>query len=90
MAKKSTERTSLGQNITKEEALVKIARQVAEIKQQLERSRIDLKAALKPKRYSMNFQVNAFRKEINYWKGQATRLKLEPITEVDWAKQFGS
>jgi hypothetical protein len=76
--------------LPKAEALAKIATMMAAIKVQLEASQAQLKAAVKPERYALNFQVNAHKKEINFWKVQVTRLKKEPKTEVDWNEEFGA
>ena len=88
MAKQSTETTPV-ETMPKAEALAKIAKQVAEIKVQLEASKLQLKAAVKPNRYALNFQVNGYRSQANFWKAQMARLKKEPKTEINWAKEFG-
>jgi hypothetical protein len=72
----------------KAEAIAKIAKQVAEIRVQLEASREQLKAAVYPNRYALNFQVNALRGKANFWKAQISRLQKEPKTSVDWSKEF--
>jgi hypothetical protein len=72
----------------KAEAIAKIAQQVAAIKVQLEAAQQQLKAAVYPNRYVLNFQVNALRGKANFWKAQISRLKKEPKTSVDWSKEF--
>ena len=80
--------TSPSAVMPKAEAIAKIAQQVTEIKVQLEASREQLKTAVYPNRYALNFQVNALRAKSNFWKAQVARLKKEPKTSIDWSKEF--
>lgn len=74
--------------IPKAEAIETIAKNVAAIRVRLASAKVLLAAAVKPERYALHFQVNALKKQANFWKAQISRLKKESKTEVDWAKEF--
>jgi len=66
----------------KAEAIEKIARQAAAVKTQLETAQAQLKAAVSPGKYALNFQVNALKKEMHSYKAQIVRLKKAPVAEA--------
>jgi len=76
--------------IPKAQAIEKLARHVAAVKVQLEAAKAQLKAAVSPGRYALNFQVNALKKEIHHCKTQISRLQKDPRTEVAWSDKYGA
>jgi len=76
--------------IPKAEAIEKITKLIASIKVNLAASKAQVKAAVKPERYALKFQADGYQKQANFWKAQIARLKKEPKTQVDWAKEFGA
>ena len=75
--------------IPKTEALEKFSTHLAGVRVQLIAARTQLKAAVSPEKYRLNFQVNALKKEAHFCKAQITRLKKSPATEVLWSDRFG-
>ena len=76
--------------IPKAEAIEKITKLIAAIKVNLTASKAQLKTAVAPERYALNFQKDGYQKQANFWKAQIARLKKEPKTEVNWTKEFGA
>ena len=68
--------------VPKAEALDRIARRLASLATELDAAKERMKTAVKPGRYALNFQINSLKKEIHYWKSQATRLRSLPRNEV--------
>jgi len=89
--KKSTLVTpSQAVKIPKAEAIEKFAKSNAAARILLETAKAQLKAAVSPDKYALNFQVNALKKQVNFGKAQITRIKKEPGTEVIWEASFGA
>jgi hypothetical protein len=65
-------------NVPKAEAIEKFARHAATVKAQLEAAQAQLKTAVSPGKYALNFQVNALKKELHQDKAQILRLKKAP------------
>jgi hypothetical protein len=76
--------------IPKAEAIEKLARHVASVKTQLEAAQAQLKAAVSPGKYALNFQVNALKKELHHYKAQIARLQKEPRAVVEWSEKRGA
>jgi len=76
--------------IPKTEAIEKYATHLAAVRVRLIAAKTQLKGAVSPDKYSLNFQVNALKKEAHFCKGQISRLKKIPATEVLWTENFGS
>ena len=74
--------------LPKAEAIEKISKHLANVRVQLTASKTQLQAAQSPDKYSLNFQVNALRKQANFWKGQIARIKKAPKDEINWSKDF--
>jgi hypothetical protein len=72
----------------KADALAKIAKLSAAVNLQLTAVAALKKAAEKSDRYVLNFQLNSLKKEANFWKAQANRIKKASKTEINWAKEF--
>jgi hypothetical protein len=68
--------------VPKGEAIQRIATHIASLNCQLDEAKAQMKAAVKPGRYVLNFQRNALKKELHYWKNQSARLKALPEAEV--------
>ena len=73
--------------VPKGEAIERIATHITSLNLQLEAAKAQMKAAVKPGRYLLNFQINALKKERHYWKNQSARLKTLAKAEVPlWDK----
>ena len=76
--------------VPKAEALDRIARHMESLKQELAAASERMKSAVKPGRYALNFQINALKKELHYWKSQSNRLKALPRSEVPLSEKLGT
>ena len=76
--------------IPKAEAIANLTKRSAAIKVQMEASKAQLQAAVKPGKYALHFQTDALKKQMNFCKSQISRLKKAPGTEVVWDERFGS
>jgi hypothetical protein len=75
----------------KADAIDKIAKNLVTVRAQLATTQAELKAAVSPDKYRLNFQVNALKKQANFGKAQIARLKKIPATEVAWSDSlFGA
>lgn len=76
--------------VPKSEAIQRIVSHITSLNSQLEAAKTQMKAAVKPGRYGLNFQINALKKEIHYWKNQTARLKALPNKEVPLWDKLGA
>ena len=76
--------------LPKAEAIEKISKHLANVRVQLTASKTQLQAAQSPDKYSLNFQVNALKKQANFCKAQIARLKKSPSADVIWSDKFGA
>jgi hypothetical protein len=76
--------------LPKGEAIERIGKHLAALSSQLDQKKTQMKTAVKPGRYALNFQINALKKEIHHWKIQASRIRREPRTEVPVPENFGT
>jgi capsule polysaccharide export protein KpsE/RkpR len=76
--------------VPKAEAIDRISKHLAALNVQLDAAKAEMKTAVKPGRYALNFQINALKKEIHYWKNQAGRLRSLPRTEVPLLEKLGT
>ena len=90
MKNASVETPSQAVKIPKAEAIEKLAKHGAAVKVQFETAKAQLKAAVSPDKYALNFQANSLKKQLNFCKAQIARLKKEPRAEVIWDDKFGA
>ncbi len=76
--------------LPKGEAIERIGKHLAALSSQLDQKKTQMKFAVKPGRYALNFQINALKKEIHRWKIHASRIRREPRTEVPIPEIFGT
>jgi capsule polysaccharide export protein KpsE/RkpR len=76
--------------VPKGEAIQRIGSHIATLNSQLDAAKTQMKTAVKPGRYVLNFQINALRKELHYWKNQTARLKAMPNQEVPLWDKLGA
>jgi diketogulonate reductase-like aldo/keto reductase len=76
--------------IPKAEAIERITKNLAAVRVQLAASKAQLLASAKGEKYALHFQVDAFKKQANFFKAQIARIKKEPKTELIWDARFGA
>ena len=76
--------------LPKAEAIEKIAKHLTQVRAQLDTAKAQLKAAVSPDKYVLNFRVNALRKQVNTGKAHIARFKKAPGTDVIWSDSFAS